>query len=315
MICSIVRQGGIHAFEGVPCQDNVCGVRRGNIQATVLCDGAGSLKGAREAAAVFSKALCEWVVNQYDVLLRLPEAELRQIVAGRIETILTQLSAEDEENRDSFGCTVLLCAANMKTGKALILQLGDGLIVEKSRGKEAVALTRPVQGSEHRSTYLTTSSRQAILSQLQVFHRSGNASYFLMSDGAEGALYYMNRNTAVLNNVFGDMLDECLLRPSSFQDEMEQLLQNHIRPTDDFSLSILCQDAPDPDAFAAPRKRLAKKYARYLAARRQGRSVASAAHLAGWRRRDVKKRRGWLQRQNIDEICNAQDEDMERMAI
>lgn len=313
MICSIVRQGGIHAFENIPCQDNIYGMRRGDIQVSVLCDGAGSLKGAREAAATFSKALCEWAAEYFDVLSCLPEMELRNNVANQIEITLTELSEKHSENRNSFGCTILLCATNTRIGKSLILQLGDGLIVEKREGEETMALTTPVQGDQHRSTYLTTSSKQAILSKLQVYHRKGIASYFLMSDGAEGALYNVMGNEVMLTDVFEDMLSECLLRPSSFLNEMNHLLQDHIRPTDDFSLSILCQDAPGPDAFAVPCKRVARKYAQYLTARRQGKSIAAAARLTGWHRRDITKRRAWLRQHNIDEIYDDRKGE-ERMA-
>ncbi len=302
MICSVVRQGGIHIFEGIPCQDNVYSIRRGNIQAVVLCDGAGSLDGALAASSVFSKTFCEWALFHSDVLYALPETRIRLLVADQIETILNRLCSEFSGNRQSFGCTLLLCLSDLSSSKALVLQLGDGLVVEVRPRAKTRPLSIPSRGTEHRSTFLTTNNRETILSQLQVFRRSGDASYFLMSDGAEGAFYRLEGSSPVLTNVFESMLTEFLFRPSSFLQDMDHLLKNHIRPTDDFSLALLCADAPSPDAFSPLCKRLARKYSRFLAARRLGQSVISAARSAGWHRREIHKRRDWLKSHSIEEV-------------
>lgn len=302
MICSIVKQGGIHTFEGTPCQDNVYAMRAGSTQAVTLCDGAGSLDGALAASSVFSKAFCEWALTHSDALFTLPEARIRLLAADLIETTLDRLCSEQSGDRQSFGCTVLLCLSNLRSGNAFVLQLGDGLVVEVLPRGKARPLSVPSIGTEHRSTFLTTCSRETILNRMQVFRRRGGASYFLMSDGAEGAFYRMENSSPVLTDVFGCMLTECLFRPSSFLRDMDHLLKNHIHPTDDFSLALLCSDAPSPDAFSPLCKRLSGKYSRYLAARRLGKSVGSAARSAGWHKREILKRRDWLMRHSIEEV-------------
>ena len=302
MIYATLRQGGIHAFERVPCQDCIHTLRRGSVQAAALCDGAGSLPGAYQAAHAFSRAMCQWIAENLPRLLRMPEERVRLLAADRIEEVLSDLALGHPEAKSAFGCTLLLCAMDMKTGASLCLQLGDGLIAE-CRGTGAVPLSLPNQGREHRSTYLTTSSRETILARMQVIRGRDGQAFFLMSDGAEGAFYRIDgQRVTPTAGLFPELLQEFQLRPRAFHQMMEYLLAARIKPTDDFSLGILCRDAPPLPPSPGP-CRVQKSYARYLAARRSGASPLSACRLAGWRKRDLPKRRAWLLSRQIEETC------------
>lgn len=55
------QQGGFHLWEGCPCQDKVHYMKIENVESVTLCDGAGSMSGALEAARTFSQGINEWI--------------------------------------------------------------------------------------------------------------------------------------------------------------------------------------------------------------------------------------------------------------
>ena len=300
----LTRQGGFHAWEGCPCQDRVHTLRRGTAEAVTLCDGAGSLQGAERAAAAFSEGMNEWVADHFRTLRAKSVEEIRRLAVGQIGRILDGLTLGGEESRDLYGCTLLTVCRDCRTGEALVLHLGDGLIVGLSREEGCVCLTPPEQGEEYRSTWLVNSSPDEVTDHLRVMRiRRGRRidAYCLMSDGSEGALYQPREEGVTLHPALESLMQEYLLRPANFAREMPDFVRTRIRPADDFSIGFLGDVPPAMLPVKGP-ARVRRQYARYLAARREGLTADRAARRAGWRKRDTRTKRERLLAMQVEEV-------------
>lgn len=299
------QQGGFHAWEGCPCQDRVFALQQGDVECVTLCDGAGSLSGAAEAAQAFSREMGSWLAERFHTsLFGLPEEAVRELAIREIDRILTRLTAGVEAARDLYGCTLLSVCRDRATGEALVMQLGDGVILAWTHADGCRCLTLPEQGEALRSTWLVNSGQQALREHLRVLRlRPGKSpsAYCLLSDGGEGPLYMPRPQSVELHPVLDNLIPEYLLRPGSFAQAMPEFVRKQLRPTDDFSIGVL-GDAPAPLlALGLPPRRL-RRYAQYLSARRAGCSRIRAARQAGWRKRDLPKHLKRLQAARIEEV-------------
>lgn len=300
----LTQQGGFHAWEGCPCQDRVHTLRRGTVEAVTLCDGAGSLDGAEQAAIAFSQGMNEWVAEHFRTLRGKSDEDVRRMAVAEIGRILDGLTLGVEESRDLYGSTLLTVCRDCRTGEALVLHLGDGLIVGLSREEGCVCLTTPEQGEEYRSTWLVNSSPEELMDHLRVIRirrQRHMDAYCLMSDGSEGALYQPREDGVTLHPAVESLMQEYLLRPANFVREMPDFVRKRIRPADDFSIGFL-GDVPPTMLPAKGPARVRRQFAEYLAARRSGMCAARAARKAGWRKRDVPNKRDRLQWMQVEEV-------------
>lgn len=299
------QQGGFHLWEGCVCQDQVHYLKKGDLESLTLCDGAGSLAGALEAASVFSREINEWIVDNFSTTLRgKSDTAVQRLVMHEIDRILTHLTAGEESARAIYGCTLLTACRNTRTGEALVLHLGDGLILGWTPREGCRCLTVPEQGDSLRATWLVNSSPAMLREHLRVLrlHPGRNISAFLlMSDGGEGPLYMPTSQGLMLHPVLEKLTGEFFLRPGSFARAMPGFIKDQVRPADDFSLGIM-GDIPFSLLPLRASRRVMREYIRFLRARRNGLSPVRAARHAGWRKRDIARKRQSLQKMSIEEV-------------
>lgn len=306
-MCSfqLEQQGGFHLWEGCVCQDKVHYIRKGDVESLTLCDGAGSLDGALEAARTFSQGVNEWITEHFSTTLRgKSEEAVKRLVIAEIDRLLTRLTAGAQIARDLYGCTLLTACRNMITGEALVLHLGDGVILGWTPEEGCRCLTQPEQGEALRATWLVNSSPAMLMEHLRVLRlRPGRSvsAFLLMSDGGEGPLYMPTSQGVTLNPVMAKLAEEFLLRPSSFATAMPDFVQAQVRPADDFSLGVM-GDAPASLLPIRASRRIVREYTQYLCARRSGLSPLQAARRAGWRKRDIPRKRKRLEAMRIEEV-------------
>ena len=306
-MCSfqLEQQGGFHLWEGCACQDKVHFIRKGDVESITLCDGAGSLDGALEAARIFSQGVNEWIVEHFSTTLRgKSDANVKRLVIDEIDCLLTRLTAGEETARDIYGCTLLTACRNTRTGETLVLHLGDGVILGWTPEEGCRCLTPPEQSEELRATWLVNSSPTMLMEHLRVLrlHPGRSVSAFiLMSDGGEGPLYMPTSQGVTLNPVIAKLAEEFLLRPSSFAKAMPDFVRKQVRPADDFSLGVM-GDAPATLLPIHTSRRIVREYTQYLCARRSGLNPLQAARRAGWRKRDIPRKRKRLQDMRIEEV-------------
>ena len=306
-MCSfqLEQQGGFHLWEECPCQDKVHFLKKGDVESITLCDGAGSMGGALEAAHAFSQGINEWIVEHFFTTLRGKSDEaVKRLVIEEIDRLLTRLTAGEETARDIYGCTLLTACRNTRTGEALVLHLGDGVILGWTPEKDCRCLTHPEQGEELRATWLVNSSPAMLMQHLRVLRlRPGRSvsAFLLMSDGGEGPLYMPTDGDVKLNPVVAKLAKEFLLRPGSFAQAMPDFIKTRVRPTDDFSIGIMGDMPASLLPVRAPR-RIVREYVQYLSARRNGLNPIQAARHAGWRKRDISRKRQRLQDMKIEEV-------------
>jgi len=298
------QQGGIHLWENCPCQDRVHTLRKGDVESVTLCDGAGSLNGAAAAAQAFSQGMNEWMADHYMAFRHTSRREIRRQAIREIDRILTALTCGVNSARDMYGSTLLTVCRDCRTGEALVMHLGDGMILGWSGQQRFSALTNPGRTEADRATWLVNNSPEALNAHLQVVRvpRSAHMDAFcLMSDGGEGALYQITGDTVRLHPVLGSIMQEYLLRPGSFEKAMPDFVKKRICPSDDFSMALL----GDVSANALPSQasgRIRRQFASYLAARRSGAGIPQAARQAGWRKKDVKRKQDWLLKMQVEEV-------------
>lgn len=300
----LFQQGGFHEWENCPCQDNVYVMKEGDVECVTLCDGAGDLHGARKAAEAFSKGIGRWACTHFPELMR-GCTDIRAQLLDEIDRILDALTFGVRECREMYGCTLLCVCRSCTNGEALVMQIGDGLILRYNDRQEIVCVNPPDQRSGHRASWLVNNSREALMKHVHIRRDppSRGGGYCLLSDGSEGCLYRPGDGTMAVHPVVASLIGEHLLRPHRFAKEMPDFVKKKIRPTDDFSIGIL-GDIPAcmlPFPAAVPR-RVGKEYARYLSARRAGKSPIASAREAGIRRRDLRKGMKRLTDMGIEEV-------------
>lgn len=303
-VYKLEQQGGIHAWENCPCHDRVHVLRRENVESATLCDGAGSLSGAQEAARAFSEGMNTWLADHFHTSLRGKScATVRQLAVREIGRILNELTRGVESARDIYGCTLLSVCRDPRTNEALVLHLGDGVILGWHARKGLTPLTLPEHGEVHRSTWLVNNSAEAVAAHLRVLRirpKQHIGAYCLMSDGSEGALYLPTENGLQLHPVTEQVVREYLLRPATFRKVMPAFVEKRICPADDFSIALL-GDLPAESLPRSIPQRIRRQFAAYLSARRRGLSSDRAAREAGWHRRDIGGKRHRLLLFSIEE--------------
>lgn len=300
----LFQQGGFHEWENCPCQDRVFVCRIGDTESTTVCDGAGDMQNALKAADSVSREIGSWACANFTELMH-GRADARAQLLDEIDRILDKFTFGTKAYRNAYGCTLLCVCRSLSTGEALVIQIGDGVILRYNDRREIVCVNRPDARSGHRASWLVNNSREGLMKHAHIRRDppSRGGGYCLLSDGSEGYLYMPSDDTMTVHPIVPALISEHLLYPRRFAEEMPDFVKKRIRPTDDFSIGII-GDVPAsilPLPAAVPR-RIAKKYAVYISARRAGKSPITSAREAGIRRRDLPKCMKRLTGMGIEEV-------------
>ena len=119
------KTGAAHIQAGLPCQDHYYRITDEDRQTIVICDGIQEIGGL--AAKVVSQTLAE-ELHHADYL----KATVRTI-RGRLYLFLQdKLNAYAKENDldiEKLATTIMAISVNCHTGEALMIHLGDGIIL------------------------------------------------------------------------------------------------------------------------------------------------------------------------------------------
>jgi len=129
LACSV--RGPAHIAEGAPCQDAWLGVCEPAARLAVVCDGLGSRARSREGAQAATRAArAAWRLWR-----RGPEAGAEELVRllevlWRLQLLALAEAAGGAPSPDEAATTCLVYAEDGR-GRALVAQLGDGLIARR----------------------------------------------------------------------------------------------------------------------------------------------------------------------------------------
>jgi len=295
--------GGMHRFSSIPCQDYIVIEKAHGIIAACLCDGAGSYDLAGQGAFGMARMISKYIAGDFNQLFMADDDRVRRSILRQIRSTLCRLSNWHDVPEDEFGSTLLAVATDGKY--YLAVMLGDGMIISRNANTGCL---RPVampdrQGSLN-ATCLTTSSPEEIMSRLRIVRGEvcSEDAFCLTSDGAERALY--NSDGAVAP-IVSTLMHAVVDTPEMVDDLYRNLVEQKIRPMDDFSTAILVAREPSLACLTGGRtdptsRRIGRSMQCYLKARSRGFSRRKAASEAGWHPRESKRRIQRLQALGLD---------------
>lgn len=237
-------QGKGHVGRGIPCQDKTAALSANGCQTVALADGAGSAEHSQWGADCVSRFICRYLCEHFERLYGSDDgAAVKQEILAELQTRLQQLAEDQGVDIKALASTLL--AAAVKSGRYILLHLGDGLIAYR-KGGDVLAATRPRNGEFANTTVFTTSPGACAEMRLIKGELGAIDGFALMSDGSAESLYskVLKRPSAVL----GKMMDYCTYYPHAvMQEEVHEALETTVkaRTTDDCSLALLAAPLPD----------------------------------------------------------------------
>ncbi|MDY0749107.1 PP2C family serine/threonine-protein phosphatase [Paucibacter sp. R3-3] len=234
--------GRSHIAAQIPCQDAVGFVRKRDMAAVAVADGAGSRAQSQFGAEAVVRAALRMLTGDFDELYELcardPEAA-RAFIHEKLMRALKRQANRLECGLDALAST-LLCVAH-KGDSYVAVHLGDGVIVRVENDGVAHILSHPDNGEYANTTYFVTDSTAQ--SKIRLYHGTEPprlAGFALMSDGCAESLYDKRAGTpgAAVSKLLGWTRDKRRsVIASILADNMAQNFTK--RSADDCALALL----------------------------------------------------------------------------
>lgn len=139
-VCHYSRRGGIHAGRGEENQD-VYRIWEGEEYFAVgLADGCSSSARAREGAETALLAVGELIAQEGPSFFRGPERRIRCELCRQVSGFLRAASRREGALLSDFASTLMLGFMERDTGRAVVLSLGDGVVLKLRRPHPDVVL-------------------------------------------------------------------------------------------------------------------------------------------------------------------------------
>lgn len=205
--------GQLHKINGERNQDKafiICGEDGFSIS---LADGAGSSKMAEQGAQAVSKAIAEYVFNNFAHLMDSSSSDLKKEIMKCVKkTLLSEKERSGNYFISDFSSTVLFAVSDGK--KFIIGHLGDGVVLGVSKDNASV-ISFPENGRNSNETFLTTSIDAE--SHLRTYRGNLNMfeGFILVSDGlmpdlfSDGFVLNNKQNTLKLDQVLSRAAEAC----------------------------------------------------------------------------------------------------------
>lgn len=198
-VASRIQTGECHIKRGMMCQDQVEYKTDGISHIAVLADGAGdtdmNVYCVSEVINRTARRLLDIIGNVS--FFNQPKADMIRMIMNDNICILSKYMKEYKLTAKDVGSTLLGVAVNQNTGQYLLIHLGDGIIIGRSRDNVRV-MSYPMNGRADQ-TFLTISEN--VVDYMRVFR--GNVGdldqIFLCSDGVYD---YPVSNTFVTNDIW-----------------------------------------------------------------------------------------------------------------
>lgn len=232
--------GKSHIQDNIVCQDKTFILRKNNMIAVALADGAGSARLSHFGAETVTQCVCELLCEKFEAYYNSNgPVPVKEEVLTILLTKLKQVAEENECDLSDLASTLLAVA--IKNDRFLILHLGDGVIAYTKDNQIRVA-TAPKNGEFANVTYFITSSHALEMMQIRKGIATSIDGFVLMSDGSEASLYSKQRNEVA------PVLQKLIRRLSVtseefFQPIIQSSLENAIsqKTRDDCSLVLVAK--------------------------------------------------------------------------
>ena len=187
-------QGKGHLKTGTPCQDKTYSVVKGLCTVCALADGAGSAHLSHFGAETVTKAVCNYMADNFDAVINEDGVAVKQNILAVVGDSLNSLCQEKGCSVKDLASTLLFVAE--KAGTFVICHIGDG-VVGYVKDDEVHVASHPENGEFANTTVFTTSSDAIVSMKIIKVSLNQISGFILMSDGTETSLY--NKRDRVLS--------------------------------------------------------------------------------------------------------------------
>jgi hypothetical protein len=257
-LCSAEIQGSGHKRKNIPCQDKTYCNQRNRVKVVALADGAGSAALSHFGAECVTKAVSEYVIDNFLQLFDAEEKSIKADIASVIRTALSAQSAKLECKEKDLSSTFLLAA--VRKDSYIAIHIGDGVIGNYERDTLKV-LSAPENGEYANMTWFTTTTDLERVIRVYRGNASIISGFVLMSDGVEPSLYDRDRNEladATINLIYTNAKIDSKMMSQLLQESLEQVIS--LRTRDDCSIALLSRTRfKNFQEYSKFRKKLARR--------------------------------------------------------
>lgn len=179
VINSFSKTGSYHRGLHKKNQDFLCSIEDKDYLAVMLADGATGCKRGLEGARLSCEAVSQIIGNEGAAFFNFPKGKIAYLLT---EHILYRLECNQVKENDfaEYGSTFMLAYMEKKTGRTVLINLGDGAIIS-ANGNGFSYLMRPKKYFGNPCLTTTKGADKAI--DIQVENLSLQDRIFLCSDG------------------------------------------------------------------------------------------------------------------------------------
>ncbi len=196
------KTGSYHKALEEENQDYVCSLDNEEFTAIMLADGATACKKGLDGARLACEAAAYMINTEGAALFDYPYGKSAYLLT---EEILYNLECSKDESADisEYGSTFMLAMLEKKTGRALLVNLGDGAVILSEEKKLSVVMP-PVRYG--RNPCLTTTKGADRAMNIKTGYLHLNEKIVLCSDGFYARLCVEASKTGNAQN----FLEQCL---------------------------------------------------------------------------------------------------------
>lgn len=182
----ISRTGQSHQRDCQPCHDAVFTRCTEEYLFCGLADGQSGTRYGREGGQICLEAIADHIDSHgIENLIHAPfPDELPCILVQAYRRKLVAMARERQADLKEFASTLLAIAVERKTGKYILLHLGDGCAVSVPQTGEPALITRPDNGLTLCHTWLTTTPGAVAHFRVCFGSLGSKKRLLLLSDGA-----------------------------------------------------------------------------------------------------------------------------------
>ncbi len=233
-VSCIQTAGARHRDKQQPCEDSTFLRSTQDWLFCGIADGQSGAPYGREGGRACLEAVSEYIdaAGIGNILNASFPDELPCAITKAFRKRLLTLSEAKGAPLEDFSSTLLAMAVDLKTGKYVILHLGDGCAVSIPVSGEFILVSTPDTGLSHHHTWLTTSDNAVSHLRIRFGSLKNQKRILLLSDGA--ACFCQGKNIPWRIRDF--------LRNGGMPQLQEHLMQSE--PTDDATCILVdCSDA------------------------------------------------------------------------
>jgi len=238
-------QGVVHWLHNdAPCEDACFVMMNENdtVCTAVVCDGASCCKLGGPMANRLSESVGKHINNHFKRLYYEEDRKIRRELLGLIRSVQAAVGQAYGYPTSECGCTLVAVAMDSLNGNWMAIQLGDGVVIGRSRDGSLRQVTRSDKGQSEHATWLTIHSDRRIEEHLQIVRGDavgGMDAFFCTSDGLEGLFYALNGEVAYNVSALFDLMPH---DQDAGQAVIRALDGSAYHPDDDSSFAAMVND-------------------------------------------------------------------------